>query len=102
MHMRTVLQVPISKELRGKAEKVAKAEGFSSVQEMVRLLLTKMSSGQLEVRIGEPAVLLSAKAEKRYARMMKDFDEGKNIYTATDVDDLMAQLNGTKVPRKIS
>lgn len=102
MYMRTVLQVPISKELRVKSEKVAKIQGFSSVQEMVRLLLTKMSRGQLEVRIEELAVQLSPKAARRYERMMKDYEEGKNIYAATDIDDLMAQLNGTKVPRKIS
>ena len=102
MHMRTVLQVPMSRELRGRAEKAARVEGFSSLQEVVRLLLTKLSRGQLEVRVEEPAVQLSARAEKRYARMMKDYEQGKNIYAATDVDDLMAQLHGTKVPRKIS
>ncbi len=99
--MRTVLQVPISKELRVKAEKAAKNQGFSSVQELVRLLLTKMSRGQLEVRIEEPAVQLSPKAIRRYNKIIDEVEVGKNTYVAHGVRDLMKQLHGDTLPRKV-
>ena len=40
---RNILQIPIKAELRDKAEKQADRLGFSSVQEMVRVMLTQMT-----------------------------------------------------------
>ncbi len=40
---RTILQIPMTKELRAKAEAVAQEYGFSSLQETVRVLLHKLS-----------------------------------------------------------
>jgi hypothetical protein len=40
---RNILQIPIKKELRNKAEKKAEKLGFSSVQEMVRVMLTQLT-----------------------------------------------------------
>lgn len=41
----------------------------------------------------EPTVQLSARAEKRYAKMEDDFRQGKNISTAYSVDELLKQLH---------
>lgn len=93
----TTLQVPISKELKSNATAVAKEFGFSSLQEIVRVILTKLSRKELtlEVTPTVPAeyIKLSPAAKKRYARMTKDFKTGKNIFQAKDVDDLIDQLN---------
>ena len=40
---RAVLQVPINSQLRQQAEKAAMSQGFSSLQEIVRLFLTKLA-----------------------------------------------------------
>ena len=40
---RNILQIPIKPELRDKAEKKAEMLGFSSIQEMVRVILTQLT-----------------------------------------------------------
>lgn len=44
---RNVLQIPIKPELRIRAEKKAEQMGFSSVQEMIRLLLTQLTQNKI-------------------------------------------------------
>ncbi len=46
---RNILQIPINPELRKKAEKEAEEFGFSSLQEMVRVMLTQITKKQKEV-----------------------------------------------------
>ena len=41
---RNILQIPIKPELRDKAEKKAEILGFSSVQEMIRVILTQLTN----------------------------------------------------------
>lgn len=87
------LQVPMSKTLRQQAQIVADEYGFSSIQEVVRLFLNRFFQKSLTLNFGEPPIVLSAKAEKRYLKMEKDFRDGKNIYKATNIDDFLEQLN---------
>ena len=75
------------------AEKAAIDQGFSSLQELVRVLLSKVAQRKIEVQF-EEVVMLSEKAEKRYLKAMKDIEEGKNVYSASSIKDLMKQLNG--------
>ena len=89
---RAVLQVPINSQLRQQAEKAAMSQGFSSLQEIVRLFLTKLAENRIELTFQE-SIKLSPKTEKRYLKMTEDFEKGKNIYTAKDVKDLIRQLN---------
>lgn len=88
----TTLQVPLPKSLKASATAVAHDYGFSSLQDIVRLFLAKFSRRELVISVGEPAVRLSTKNEKRYLKMDKDFDEGKNVFTANSVDELMKDL----------
>ena len=88
----TILQVPLSKDLKLNASLVAKEFGFSSLQEFIRLLLNKLAKRELVVRIEEAPIILSKKAERRYARMEKDIKAGKNVFTAKNLDDLFRQL----------
>ncbi len=50
---RVILQVPMSKELKDRAEKVALEMGFSSLQEAVRVLLNKIANKELLINITE-------------------------------------------------
>ncbi|MBL7159241.1 hypothetical protein ISS85_02100 [Candidatus Microgenomates bacterium] len=90
---RVVLQVPMPKALREQAALVASDLGFSSLQEIVRIILNKIARRELSLKITEDEVIkLSPKAEKRYAKMDEDFRTGKNVFTAKNVDELMKQL----------
>lgn len=90
----TILQIPISKSLRTEAVSVAKDSGFSSLQEVVRLMLTKFARREIGVTFERfPAVKLSAKNDKRYAKMVDDVLSGRVKTKSFDnVDDLMKDL----------
>jgi len=89
----TILQIPISKSLRAEAVGVAKDSGFSSLQEVVRLMLTKFARREIGVTFERfPAVKLSARNDRRYAKMVDDFERGRNFKTFNNVDDLMKDL----------
>lgn len=91
---RIVLQVPVTAQLRSEAEREAIRQGFSSLQDLVRLFLRKLADGLLRVNLEEEeSVQLSPKAIKRYDKMHEDFKAGRNFYTATSVKDLMKHLN---------
>ena len=51
--MRTVLQVPMSIDLRKEAEKKALEQGFSSLQDAVRMFLKKLAQGAMGVVLRE-------------------------------------------------
>jgi hypothetical protein len=87
------LQVPLDTRLRDQAEKVAVEAGFSSLQELVRVFLTKMSQRKIEFGFSGD-VVLSEKAEQRYIKTIADVKAGKNIATAETYDELMAIVDG--------
>lgn len=88
----TIIQVPVSKTLRNKALEAAIASGFSSLQDVIRLFLTKFAKKQIAVNIEETTIPLSAKNEKRYLKMDEDFDKGKNVKSFSSVEALMKDL----------
>jgi len=90
-----ILQVPVSKDLKNKAEAVALDYGFSSLQESVRLFLAKLAKRSLsfEIEPKEEYIKLSPAAQRRYAAMDKDFENDRNIYHAKNIDDLMRHLH---------
>ncbi|MBI2596393.1 hypothetical protein HYW46_06730 [Candidatus Daviesbacteria bacterium] len=93
MH-RTILQVPLPKDLKEGAEKAALDAGFSSLQEVLRVFMKKFANKKIDLSFEEEKVVyLSEKAEKRYTKAMEDFRKGKNVYEAKDVDDLLKQLH---------
>jgi antitoxin component of RelBE/YafQ-DinJ toxin-antitoxin module len=88
----TTLQIPISKDLKSAAAAVARDYGFSSLQEIVRVILTKLARRQLIIQIGEAPIKLSTRAERRYAKMERDFERGRGVKTFSNVDELMVKL----------
>ena len=82
----------MSKTLRQQAQIVADEYGFSSIQEVIRLFLNRFSQKSIALNFGEPSVVLSDKAEKRYLKMEEDFKAGRNFKTASSLNDFFAQL----------
>ena len=89
---KTILQIPLDKHLKNTAEKAATAQGFSSLQEIVRVFLTQLASKKIAVTLEEPHSL-SLKNEERYSSMLEDFKSGKNVVTANGAKDLLKKLN---------
>lgn len=87
------LQVPMPKSIRNQAALVASEYGFSSLQEVIRLLLNKFAKRHLVVSIEEPVIKLSDKAARRYDKMIDDVRSGKVVPTmARSADELFKQL----------
>lgn len=95
---RTVLQVPMDTSLRKEAEREAMEQGFSSLQEAVRVFLKKLADKAIGLRFEEPTIQLSQKAIKRYNRIDEDIKMGRNVYEARDAKDLMRQLHENPIP----
>ncbi|MBI3379253.1 hypothetical protein HY029_00700 [Candidatus Gottesmanbacteria bacterium] len=88
----TIIQVPVTKVLRDQAVRVAQESGFSSLQDVIRIFLTKLARKQIAVNLEDTSMPLSWKNEKRYIRMDKDFDKGKNVKSFSSVEELMKNL----------
>ncbi|MBI4096996.1 MAG: hypothetical protein HY428_01095 [Candidatus Levybacteria bacterium] len=91
----TVLQVPVSKQLKTNAEKAALSHGFASLQEAVRIFLTRLAGGSTLVTFEEEeTIVLSEKASKRYEKMDKEIESGKvKTEVFHDVDSIMEYLD---------
>lgn len=90
----TTLQVPLTKTLKSNATTVAKEYGFSSLQEIVRVMLSKLAKKEFVISFSEqfPAIALSAKNETRYMKMEEDFKLGRNVKSFDNVEDFMHDL----------
>ena len=80
---RVIVQVPMTKDLREKAEEVSVDLGFSSLQEAIRVLLTKLSKREFGLKVEEQVeeiTYLSKAAERKFRKAVEDIKAGKNIY----------------------
>ena len=93
---KTVLQIPINRDLKISAEQEALSQGFSSLQELVRVFLSKIATHKIEVTLQE-STMLSEKNEKRYLDMTNDFELGKNTYSSDSVSDLVNKLHENSI-----
>ncbi len=97
---KTILQIPLDNSLRLAALETAKKQGFSSLQEAVRVFLTKMASQKVSVIFSDD-VWLSPKAIKRLNKINDDIDKNINLSPAFDsVDKMMEYLNSDNRTRK--
>ena len=92
---RIVMQVPMSKDLKEKAEVVSSDLGFSSVQEAIRVLLTKLSKREFSLKVEEVEEVkyLSPKAERGFKKAVEDIKAGRNITKTKNVDELLELLH---------
>lgn len=88
---RTVLQIPVSKNLRIKAEEAALDYGFSSLQEVLRVFMNRLANKSVEVSF-QPIINLSAASAARLEKIDKDFENNKNLFIAKDLDDFKRKL----------
>lgn len=88
------LQIPLARSLRDAALDMARDSGFSSLQEVIRVFLSKFVKKEVGVAIERfPAVKLSTRNAKRYDKMVDDILSGKVKTKSFDsVDDLMHDL----------
>lgn len=91
---RTVVQIPVTTDLRDQAYQMAISQGFSSLQEAMRLVMHRIAKGSLRFDIySEPEPMkFSDKAIERYNKMDNDLKTGKNFKTAKNVSDLLGKL----------
>lgn len=93
MDNRIILQVPMSKALRKQAEDVAEDVGFSSLQEVIRLLIRKFARRELSIKVEDVEVVnLSSSAKSRLKKIEKDISEGKNLYRTEGTADFLKNL----------
>lgn len=96
MDTRVILQVPLSKSLKEQAEATASDYGFSSLQEIIRVLLKKLAKRELTLSVTqnneEEIVHLSPAAEKRYKKAVEDIKAGRNITKTENTDELLKLL----------
>ncbi len=91
--MNTILQVPLSKQLRDQAASKAQKMGFSSLQETIRVFLRKLAEEEIKIQF-EETVRLSPRAIKRYNKMIDEIEQGKvKMKSFSDVESLMKHLN---------
>lgn len=90
----TILQIPVTKQLRSDALKAAERQGFSSLQEVVRVFLNQFANQNINVTFSFPPVALSSTNEKRYERMVASVTSRKTkTKRFNSVADLIKDLN---------
>lgn len=90
----TILQVPIDKSLRDKATSAAHDQGFSSLQEVVRLFLHQVANKTIDFRLEPKPTQLSPKAIRRYNKISAEIESGKTkLHSFDTVDEMFKYLN---------
>lgn len=90
---RSVLQVPVDISLRREAERYALEQGFSSLQEAVRVFLRKLAQRTVVVTF-ENNIALSDRNALRYDRMIAGVKSGRvKTKVFSDVNPLMQHLS---------
>jgi len=89
----TNLQIPIRKDLKIAATKAALEQGFSSLQEAVRVFINKLAKGMIDVAFMPKAIKLSPRLIKKYNKIIDEVEKEKGLHKTTSVDDLIEQLN---------
>lgn len=81
-------------ELKKRAELVSSDLGFSSLQETIRVLLTKLSKREFSLRVEEAEEItdLSPAAEKRFKKAISDIKAGRNVTKTRNVDEFLKFL----------
>lgn len=92
---KVIVQIPVSKQLRDSAERMAEEYGFSSLQEVLRVFMKRFSNHSVALTF-EENMPLSFSSEKRYRSIDRDIAKKKNIHSAKNVKQLMQQLHGGK------
>lgn len=87
--------MPLTAELQQSARQAAVKQGFSSLQDAVRLFLRQFAAGKTIVRLeSADEERLSARALRRYNKIERDIKSGKiKTIPFTSVDAMMDYLH---------
>lgn len=92
---KVTVQIPTTKKLRDRAAKSAVEYGFSSLQEMLRLVMNKIANKEIKVSLEENVEYLTPQEdvvlEQRYKDFLKEEKKGKT-FEAHSVEEMMKQL----------
>lgn len=82
-------------ELKNKAEAVSSDLGFSSIQEVIRVLLTKLSKREFSLKVEEVEEItyLSAAAGRKFKKAVADIKAGRNVTKTKNIDELLSLLH---------
>lgn len=89
---RVVVQVPMSKELKDEAETVSSDLGFSSIQEAIRVLLTKLSRREFSLKVVENEEEPSQYLLSAMRKAKKNRKAGKSSPIFTNIADELKWL----------
>jgi len=89
----TNLQIPIRRDLKIAATETAVEQGFSSLQEAVRIFINKMAQKSIDIVYAPKIIQLSPKAIKRYNKIAKEIEKGINITKTNNIEELFEKLN---------
>ncbi|KKQ41422.1 MAG: hypothetical protein US60_C0040G0005 [Microgenomates group bacterium GW2011_GWC1_37_8] len=92
---KVIVQVPTTKKLKEAASKRAENLGFSSLQEILRLFMAKLSRGEVNVSLEENVEYLTpqedAVLERRYKEFLEEEKKGKT-FEAHSAEEMIKQL----------
>lgn len=92
---KVTIQVPTDKKLKDKAAKSAQEMGFSSIQEVLRLFMTKLAKGEVSISLEENVEYLTpqeeAVLEQRHKEFMEDKKKGKT-FVAHSAEEMVEEL----------
>lgn len=89
MNQTVSLQIPISIDIRNRALEKAKSLGFSNLQESIRIFLHELANDKFDISFRPKAVVLSAKNDARYSKMIDDIESGKEVPLHFDTTEAM-------------
>lgn len=95
--MNTVLHIPLNKELKSQAESIAKANGYSSIQEVLRVFITQFTSGEIKSTfVIDHDVQLTSEQAAFLDRRVEEIEKAKKkneVYRVSNVEEMMAVLD---------
>ena len=84
----------MSRDLKQKADAAVSDMGFSSLQEAIRVVLTKLAKKELSIKFEEEIITdLHPAAEHRFKKAVADIKAGKNIHKPKDKAEFFKILN---------
>ena len=94
MSSTTTLQIPLPNSLKQEAKVMAREQGFSSLQDFVRLILTKLVRNELSIHIGtkDEYIKLTPEVKRRYGKIVRDISANRNVIKAKDAADFLEKL----------
>ncbi|MFW5720333.1 MAG: hypothetical protein ACOCXT_04880 [Candidatus Dojkabacteria bacterium] len=92
----TKLQIPMNSSLKKQADKKAKEQGFSSVQEVIRVFLTGYIKGDISpvfITTSQPNPPIQQTTTKRHSGKKEiEIDIEEKIFTVEDSEELLRKL----------